>query len=250
MPANIRTIAALIGLAFGVSACAAPEGAVTRDGVLDPYENGNRKMHAFNRGLDRGLVRPAGRGYTNVLPDVIEDGVSNFATNVGMPSVFVNAVLQGDLEETGLALSRFLMNSIFGLGGFVDVATAFDIPDADTDFGVTLYVWGFDEGPYYELPFFGPSTQRHTVGRVVDLFTNPLSYVLGTPEANWGRAANVGQRLGDRGRFTDTVDSILYESADSYAQLRLIYLQNRRFELGQEDPAREIDPFALETEGF
>jgi len=81
-------------------------------------------------------------------------------------------------------------------------------------------------------------------------FGNPLTYVLNPPESHWGTAANVGQRLSDRGRFTDTVDSILYESTDSYAQLRLIYLQNRRFQLGQENPVQEIDPFALETEGF
>jgi phospholipid-binding lipoprotein MlaA len=42
----------------------------------------------------------------------------------------------------------------------------------------------------------------------------------------------------------------LYESADSYAQLRLIYLQNRRHELGEEAPGEEIDPLALDTEGF
>ena len=40
--------------------------------------------------------------------------------------------------------------------------------------------------------------------------------------------------MGDRGNYSDTIDSILYESADSYAQSRLIYLQNRRFELGQD----------------
>ncbi|MFC3117604.1 hypothetical protein ACFOHS_02100 [Jhaorihella thermophila] len=44
--------------------------------------------------------------------------------------------------------------------------------------------------------------------------------------------------------------SILYDSADSYAQLRTIYLQNRRFELGETDAASEIDPYALDTEGF
>jgi phospholipid-binding lipoprotein MlaA len=40
-------------------------------------------------------------------------------------------------------------------------------------------------------------------------------------------------RVRDRDRFAATVDSVLYESADSYAQSRLIYLQNRRFRLGQ-----------------
>lgn len=242
--------AILLMASFGLAACGAPEGAVTRDGILDPYETGNRRVHEFNRGLDRSLVRPAGRGFTAVVPDVVEDGIGNFATNLSMPSVMVNALLQGDLETTGLAVSRLFLNTIFGFGGVMDVATAFEIPEAQTDFGETLYVWGVNEGPYIELPFVGPSTQRHTIGRVVDLFTNPLSYTLDSPERYWGPAANVGQRLSDRGRFSDTVDSILYESSDSYAQLRLIYLQNRRFQLGQADPAQEIDPFALETEGF
>lgn len=250
MPARQLKIAAVLIAALGVSACAAPEDAVTRNGILDPYEEGNRRVHEFNRGLDRNLVGPAGRGFTAVVPDVVEDGIGNFATNVGMPSVMVNALLQGDLEVTGLAFSRFFINTIFGFGGLMDTATVFQIPEADTDFGETLYVWGFGEGPYIELPILGPSTQRHAVGRVVDLFTNPLGYALDSPERYWGPGAGIGQRLSDRGRFTDTVDSILYESTDSYAQLRLIYLQNRRFELGRQDPTQEIDPFALETEGF
>jgi phospholipid-binding lipoprotein MlaA len=56
--------------------------------------------------------------------------------------------------------------------------------------------------------------------------------------------------MGDRGNYSDTIDAILYESADSYAQARLIYLQNRRFELGQTDQSSEIDPFELDTQGF
>jgi len=88
------------------------------------------------------------------------------------------------------------------------------------------------------------------MGMVVDLFTNPLSYTLDEPESYYGTVAGVGDGLSSRGRFTETVDSILYESADSYAQARLIYLQNRRFELGIDDPGAEIDPFELDTEGF
>jgi phospholipid-binding lipoprotein MlaA len=71
-----------------------------------------------------------------------------------------------------------------------------------------------------------------------------------SPEKYYGTAASVASRLSDRGRYGDTIDSILYESADSYAQARLIYLQNRRFDLDQEDASAEIDPFALDTEGF
>jgi len=42
----------------------------------------------------------------------------------------------------------------------------------------------------------------------------------------------------------------LYDSADSYAQSRLLYLQNRRFELGQDASAADIDPFEIDTSGF
>jgi phospholipid-binding lipoprotein MlaA len=47
--------------------------------------------------------------------------------------------------------------------------------------------------------------------------------------------------------FSETVESILYDSADSYAQARLLYLQNRRFELGQGAggaDAKFEDPYA------
>jgi phospholipid-binding lipoprotein MlaA len=248
-PIFLKTLAVLA--LCGLAACAVPDEPVTRDdGVFDPYEATNRKVHSFNRGLDRAIVRPAARGYSGILPDPVEDGVSNFASNLSMPGVMVNGLLQGDLEVTGAAFARFFVNTVLGVGGLFDVATAVDMPQADTDFGETLYVWGVPEGAYMELPLLGPATERDAVGRVVDFFTNPLSYALDSPESYYGRASRLGARLSDRERFSDTVDSILYESTDSYAQLRLIYLQNRRFDLGQVDGGAEIDPFELDTEGF
>lgn len=230
-----------------VTACATPDGAgVSGGGLNDPYETQNRKVHAFNRGLDKNLVRPAGRGYSGILPDPIEDSVSNFAGNLGEPSNVVNSLLQADFRGAGLSAARFLTNTILGFGGLVDAAAEFNMPDHETDFGETLYVWGVGEGAYVELPVLGPSTQRDTAGRIVDLFTNPLSYTLPTPEKYYATGSKVASRLGDRGRYSDTVDSILYDSADSYAQARLIYLQNRRFELGSGETAdgASTDPYS------
>lgn len=220
------------------------------DGIHDPYETRNRKVHAFNKGLDRNLIRPIATGYTEAMPDEFEDSVRNFATNFGQPSVTVNSLLQGDLRGAGISLSRFLINSTLGVGGLFDVASDFGVERHDTDFGETLHVWGAGEGAYLEAPFFGPSTTRDSVGRVVDFFTNPLSYEIDDPERYSGPVASVTARIGDRGRYSDTVDSILYDSADSYAQARLIYLQNRRFQLGIADESTQIDPFGLDTEGF
>jgi len=236
------------GLALALlAACGGPHSSSLQPGVInDPYEGTNRKVHAFNRGLDRALVRPAARGFTTIVPDEIEDSVGNFAENLGQPSVVVNSVLQGDLRGAELSTVRFLTNTVLGFGGLFDAAGEFNLPEHDTDFGETLHVWGVGEGAYVELPVLGPSTTRDTVGRVVDLFTNPLTYELPEPERYYSTGAAVASRLSDRGRFSDTVDSILYESADSYAQSRLIYLQNRRFELGQAGDAGSLDPYSAD----
>jgi len=224
--------AAVALVAVGVlSACAAPPPPAI--GANDPFEQTNRSVHAFNRGLDRALVRPASQAYGTVLPGPLQQGVSNFAANLELPGTILNNTLQGDLGAAASNTGRFLVNSTFGLAGILDPYTDLGVPEQSTDFGETLHVWGVGEGSYMELPFLGPSTSRDTLGTVVDLVIDPLGYVLPSPEVNYARASRLASGLGSRYRFSDTVDSVLHESADSYAQTRLIYLQNRRFELGQ-----------------
>ncbi len=211
---------------------------------FDPFEAENRKMHEFNKSVDRALVRPAGKGYSNFVPDDIEAGIGRFAYNLSVPGMAVNNMLRGNMKAAFEDLFRFTVNSTLGLGGVFDPATELNMPAAsDADFGQTLHAWGVKSGAYVELPFLGPSTERDAVGSFVDLFTNPLSYVLPAPERFYGTGASVASRLGDRGRFADTLDSILYESADSYAQTRSLYLQNRNFELGRIRTDIYVDPY-------
>lgn len=235
-----------------LGACAGTNGAsITPEGINDPNEDANRRVHEFNRNLDRALVRPAGVGYTNLVPDGLEDGITNFALNLEEPKNVVNSLLQGNLRGAGVSLFSFVTNTTLGFGGFIDATRELGLPENDTDFGETLYVWGVGEGNYIELPLLGPSTERATVGLIVDLFTNPLNTVFDDrSRAFYLTPAGLASGLSARGRFTDTIDSILYESADSYAQARLIYLQNRRFRLGDSGSSTEIDPFELDTEGF
>ena len=253
MRQNLRPFLSLPALLLCgmLAACATPSPEQQASGeIFDPYEDRNRSIHAFNRGVDQALFRPASKGYVTVVPPEIVTSFSNFAENLSMPGQMVNAVLQGDLPTAGHALMRFATNTVLGFGGLADPASEFAIKPVDTDFGETLHVWGFKEGAYVELPFFGPSNTRDATGLLVDFFTNPLSYAEHNPADNISAYAEIVRRMGDRGNYSDTVDAILYESADSYAQLRRIYLQNRRFELGQEDKSSEIDPFELDTEGF
>ncbi len=55
-------------------------------------------------------------------------------------------------------------------------------------------------------------------------------------------AAGIAGRVAKIDQAGDVIGDVLSESADSYAQARLIYLQNRRFELGVDDSA-DVDPY-------
>lgn len=227
-----------------LSACAVPEGYVARDGINDPFEQQNRNVHEFNKAIDRAVLRPLSRGYTQTVPAEMQVMVNNFAGNLSTPRLVVNNLLQGDVKGALSNTYRFAINSTIGFAGLVDVGEITGVSEVDTDFGETLHVWGFGEGAYVETPFRGPSTQRDAVGRIVDLFLNPLPEALSDTQNDIRIGAQVVDVIGDRGRFGESVDSVLYDSADSYAQSRLIYLQSRRFALGGSGDADYEDPYA------
>lgn len=245
---HFRAACVLITIAV-LTACTAP----TPDAAInDPFEGANRNVHAFNKGLDRAILRPAGQ-VANVVPDEISDRVTNFADNVGLPGMIANGLLQGDIGGSGTNTFRFIINTTVGIAGLFDPAGAIGLAEESTDFGETLHVWGVGEGAYVELPVFGPSTTRDAVGTLVDLVFDPLEGVGTDVQLDYGTATRAADLAITRGAFQDTFDGVLYDSADSYAQARLAYLQNRRFELGQDVPAGEtIDPFAddFSLEGF
>lgn len=201
-------------------------------GFQDPREAQNREIHEFNKAVDRTLLKPFS-GSGNSLPAPLRDGISNAARNLDAPGQVVNNLLQGRPHHAVENSFRFLLNSTIGLAGLFDPATEFGIFGKETDFGETLHVWGAGEGNYVELPLLGPSTERDMVGMAVDAALNPLRFVLPRKELNATTAIGLAGSAMDRGRYSETVDSILYDSADSYAQARLMYLQNRRFKLGQ-----------------
>jgi phospholipid-binding lipoprotein MlaA len=228
-----------------LSACAP---APVPQGINDPFETANRSVHAFNRGLDRTLVGPASKGYGDAVPDPVKRAVGNVADTLDLPGDIANNLLQLRLGDAARNTLRLGVNLTAGLGGLIDASTAIGLTGAPTDFGETLHVWGVGEGPYLELPFSGPTTLRDATGTVVDLVANPVRLALPRREAAAASGLKLLSRLGDRDRFSETVESILYDSADSYAQSRLLYLQNRRFELGggSAAPASDddfIDPY-------
>ena len=244
-PTRLRlpSLALSFGIAafFGLTACGT---AVPQQGISDPHEARNRQIHKFNVAVDKNVVCPIANSTGKLVPPEVKQGVVNFSDNLSLPGVVVNDVLQLRFGKAIENSTRFLVNSTVGLAGVLDPATAAGVPAQPTDFGETLYRWGVGEGNYFELPLLGPSTDRDALGKVVDYALDPMRLVL-PPKAHISLYAELASKLADRSRYSDTVDSILYDSADSYAQARLLYLEHRRYNLG-ETPADSSfeDPYA------
>lgn len=219
-------IAAVMVLAAAVSGCAGSRS--EESGALrmnDPHESTNRDIHGFNRGVDQYFVRPVASVYDDVTPAPVRFLVRNALNHLELPRDFVSHLLSGELTAAGRTVLRFGANTVGGAGGLLDPATEFGLPKEDADFGMVLASWGFEEGVYMELPLLGPSTTRHTVGRVVDMFLAPTTFV-GQPYA--GPIVASLEVAEYRSTNEGAIDAVYYESVDSYVRARSVYYQNRR----------------------
>ena len=146
-------------LAMGLAAASA--GALaSHDEPGDPLEPANRVSHRIGLFLDRTVLGPAARLYVRVTPGFVRTGVTNFIDNLTYPNVILNDFLQGKVDQGLQDSMRFVVNTTFGLAGFIDVATGFGLEKHEEDLGQTLAVWGVGEIAYLELPGLGPSSVR------------------------------------------------------------------------------------------
>ena len=101
-------------------------------------------------------------------------GINNFFENLDDAPTAINGLMQGKFKQGLSDTARFAINTTIGIGGILDIATALEFEKHSEDFGQTLGIWGFAEGPFLTLPFFGPQTLRSTVGLLGDSQTDPL----------------------------------------------------------------------------
>ncbi|MEZ5920141.1 MAG: VacJ family lipoprotein [Parvularculaceae bacterium] len=228
--------------AFAQSAASSDDGVAQSDidnavsgdsvqGTPDPWEGFNRKMFRTNIFIDRYFFTPAAKTYRATTPKVGRRSLRRFFRNLRTPGVFVNDILQGEFGRAGQTLSRFVINSTIGAGGFADPAAELGVPYHGEDFGQTLAVWGVDSGPYLVLPLLGPSTVRDGFGSGVQIAFNPLVYVRTDPAriANYSISGVSG--IATREQFLDPLAEIEAKSLDYYASLRSFYLQARKREI-------------------
>jgi phospholipid-binding lipoprotein MlaA len=114
----------------------------------------NRVIWGFNQELMSRVVKPTSRVYRLAVPQPARAGIGNFGTNLTYPVRLINNLLQGKWNGARDESYRFALNTTAGLGGFFDVATKWNIPKADADFGQTFGQWGWKPHCFLMLPLF------------------------------------------------------------------------------------------------
>ncbi len=228
-------LVAALGAVLVTTGCATapddPEELALFEEANDPIEPLNRAIFEFNLALDKAFLRPVASAYRTVLPQFAQDGVRNFLRWLRSPVIFINDVLQGKPDRAHETAMRFAANSL-GFFGFIDWAGDAGLEFHDEDFGQTLAVWGFGEGPYLMLPILGPSNIRDTVGWAVDT-------ILLDPIAWWARQDSnafihwvqwvrfLATAVDSRARNMDQLAELEESSLDFYAAVRSLYRQRR-----------------------
>jgi phospholipid-binding lipoprotein MlaA len=223
----LSRIFAIISLAFMLVACVST---VDADKVVelnpdDPYESLNRDVYAFNDGIDTYISSPIITVYQWVFPNILQTSVSNFFSNLTEPRTVLNDSLQGKVKQAGDDFERFVINTLFGLGGLINVANYAGIENHDEDFAQTLAVWGVPRGEYIVLPLLGPSSYRAIPGELVDAATNPVSYV------SW--PIQLIGLINSRSNAEQSLVFINEAAVDPYVFMRASYIQWRDYQINE-----------------
>lgn len=210
----------LITVLCGLSGCATTN--------KDPLEGVNRGIYKFNDVADKYALKPVAKAYKAVAPEPVRTGISNFFSNLGTLTTIVNDLLQLKFAQAFTDAGRFVINTTFGIAGFIDVAGKDGIPKHNEDFGQTLGYWGVGSGPYLVLPILGPSTVRDAGGLAFDTVTSdPITYLHNTGQIRAHNQVRLVQFIDRRTQLLDAKDMVDDASIDPYAFMRDAYLQRR-----------------------
>jgi len=229
-------LSCLLFITVLLAACASAPGRTTSD---DPWQGMNRGIYRFNDTVDRAALKPVARSYQKITPGWMRTGISNFFSNLGTPWTIVNDLLQGKPQLMAQDSCRFVMNTVAGLGGFIDVAGKLELSGHSEDFGQTLAVWGVPSGPYLVIPFIGPSTLRDGFGRVPDYLSQPTQNIDMPWQTN--TAITTLDVIQTRQSLLSAEDT-LNKAFDPYGIMRDAWLQRREYLIYDGNPpAADLD---------
>jgi phospholipid-binding lipoprotein MlaA len=219
----VASLVLMMALAF-IAGCASGPNANPQD-PLEPF---NRNMHRFNGSVDDLVLRPVATVYRDVTPDMVRTGVNNFFENIRDVWSFVNAALQLRPREAAENLMRFNINTFFGLGGVLDVASEMGLEPTRLDFGQTLGRWGVPAGPYLVLPLFGPSSLRDAAGFSVEARGDLIQGLDSVPLRN---SLYTLRAVETRANLLRASSMLAGAALDPYSFTRDVYLRRRESQI-------------------
>lgn len=212
--------------------------------AYDKFEKTNRASFRLSEDVDKWVFRPISKGYSTVVPNSVQRGVTNFFNNVRDIDSSLNGFLQGDIKSGGGDLGRVVINSTLGVVGLFEIAASFGLESAEEDFGQTLARWGYTESTYLYLPVLGPSTVRDLPGQIWQRVLS-ANFIFGSFATTAKITDGVSSRANVLGQ-TDARDDI---ALDPYAFTRNAYYQSRKNQIFNGAPPEE-DFFDLLDELF
>lgn len=144
----------------------------------DKYEKINRKIFAFNLGLNKYAIKPVHILWSSIMPEYGIERIQSAYRNIEYPKRLVSSLIQKDFKTSKQETVRFLTNSTIGLGGLFDPAKSiFHIEQSTEDMEQALTKCKCCSGPYVVLPCMAGTTTRGIAGKVLDTSLNPTTYI-------------------------------------------------------------------------
>ena len=194
-----------------------------KDVIWDPLEPWNRAVFTFNQGVEHVFWDPILTVYRYLVPPLVQNGVHNVLEHVKEPLSIVSSVFQGDGDKIMTHFARFMCNTLFGLGGLIDIASDVNIVADQEDLGKAMKAYNIPPGCFVIIPFLGPTVSRDAVGK---LFGFGL-YGWLSPGAMASAGAFGAENLNQRLIFKDSIDHVLEYSPDPYEMIRRAYYESR-----------------------
>lgn len=140
----------------------------------DLLESTNRRIYAFNRGIDKILVLPVSAAYITFTPDTITENINNFYTNISEIQNLLLSLFFCNPNQILLFFSRIIINSTFGFIGFFDIAKKTNLTHQNIDFNALLNLY---KSNYIMLPVLGPGTIKTNIYLLFTQILNPFIYI-------------------------------------------------------------------------
>ncbi|PIF03463.1 MAG: ABC transporter [Arcobacter sp.] len=178
--------------------------------VPDPLNGYNRLITKFNDNMYEYVLSPVASTYANIVPQKARVGISNFLNNLAFPIRFANNLFQLKLKKSGEEVGKFVVNTIWGFGGLVDLSDELGLGKNDEDFGQTLGYWGVYINPL-----------RSAGTRYIDKYKIPTNTFQDLAIRGFETVNKVSLNLG-------AYEALKKDALDLYPFLKNVYNQKRR----------------------